>query len=193
MISFCNLNNPYLGPLHRRRPIFLYCLIQRKYRWKSWLSPQLGNLERPDCSKLHHDWWAQVGSNLVNSHVSPGNLSNFTSWWCTKSLIRLRGWLAVENLVDIWSTSSTEEKPHPRWSSLHLFSHCPDKIYIDMEGGTSLPFVHNDCWSWGDTQSFPWVFSRDHLGLGYLDQRICSHFEIPSFKVMILKQRMVSF
>ena len=115
MISFCNLNNPYWGPLHRKRPIFLYCLFQRKYRWKSWLSPQLGNLERPDCSKLHHNWWAQVGSNLVNSHVSPGNLSNFTSWWCTKSLIRLRGWLAVENLVDIWSTSSSEKKTRPRW------------------------------------------------------------------------------
>ena len=167
MISFCNLNNPYLGPVLRRRPIFLYCLFQRKYRWKSWLSPQLGNLERPDCSKLHHDWWAQVGSNLVNSHVSPGK-SNFTSWWCTKSLIRLRGWLAVENLVDIWSTSSSEKNPVLAddiiWWPLHLFSHCPNKIYIDMEGGASLPSVHNGCWRWENSHSLPWGFFCDPLG-----------------------------
>ena len=115
MKSFCNLDKPYWWPLHWRRPIFLYCLRQRKYHWKSWLSRQLGYLEQPDCSKLHHDWWAQVGSNLVEPHVFPRNLSNFTSWWYTKSLKRMKGWLAVENLVDIWSTSSTEEKPHPRW------------------------------------------------------------------------------
>ena len=99
---------------------------------------------------------------------------------------------AVENqVVDIWSTSSSEKNPVLAddiiWWPLHLFSHCPNKIYIDMEGGASLPSVHNGCWRWENSHSLPWGFFCDPLGRCGIGEEIYFSSSVQFSRVLFEK------
>ena len=70
------------------------------------------------------------------------------------------------------------------WRPLYLLSDCRNKIYINMEGGTSLPFVHDGCWGWGDSQSVPWSLFHDYLGWCHFVEEIRFPSKVSTSRVL---------
>ena len=72
-------------------------------------------------------------------------------------------------------------------SVIHLLSYCPNKIYINMEGGTSLPFVHDGCRGWGHSQSVPWSLFHDYLGWCHFGEEIRFPLKVSASRVLFEK------
>ena len=73
------------------------------------------------------------------------------------------------------------------WRPLHLLSCCPNKIYIVMVGGTSLPFVHDGCRGWGHSQSVPWSLFHDYLGWCHFGEEIRFPLKVSTSRVLFEK------
>ena len=78
------------------------------------------------------------------------------------------------------------------WRPLHLLSYCPNKIYIDMEGRTSLPFVHDGCRGWGHSQSVPWSLFHDYLGWCHFGEEIRFPLKVSTSRVLFEKLNTIS-